>query len=81
MLCVHHCHSTVVPSPLAPPLIIFALDSQTLCPEERGRERGRRGGEKGKRVGGDGKMRAVVRQEGVTERRNNGCTVKRRNIQ
>ena len=33
MPCVHHCHSTVVPSPLAPPLIFASMDSQTLCPE------------------------------------------------
>ena len=45
MPCVRHCHSTVVPSPLAPPLIISAMDPQTLCPkgEEEGDERTRGG--------------------------------------
>ena len=49
--CVHHCHSTSVPSPLAPPLIMSSLDSQTLCPEQRkggeGRRRRRGGGGRG----------------------------------
>ena len=71
MPCVHHCHSIVVPSPPAPPLIISAMDPQTQCPEERGGgdERMRGGvGEEEKRSRGDGKMRRVVREE--TERGN-----------
>ena len=67
MLCVHHCHSTSVPSPLAPPLIIASMDPQTLCPEgeEEGRKERGREGEKGR---GDGKMSRAVREEGVTEK-------------
>ena len=47
MLCVRHCHSTVVPSPLALPLIASSTALQTLCPEERMKE-GPEGGKKGK---------------------------------
>ena len=64
MPCVHHCHSTVVPSPLAPPLIIASMALQTLCSEgeEEGEERkGSR--EKKQRVKmGDGKLGVETRQ-------------------
>ena len=71
MPCVHHCHSTVVPSPLAPPLIIASMDPQTLCP--KGEEEGMRGqgeewGRGGERGRDDGKMRRAVREG--TERGN-----------
>ena len=58
MLCVHHCHSIAVPSPLAPPLIFASMDPQTLCPEGEEEGEGRKGSrEKRRRVKmGDGKL-------------------------
>ena len=56
MPCVHHCHSTVVPSPPAPPLIFASMDSQTLCPEGEEEGKGEEGIKGEKKRMGDGKL-------------------------
>ena len=61
MPCVHHCHSTSVDTLPAPPLTIYTLDSQTLCPEER---------VEGERVGGE--RRAGAEEEGRGDREGRG---------